>query len=267
MTHLLRSWKESLSLFIPKNAQLFALVTLKNILQSYTIILRDGWWLFGLSMIAEYIYTRYFGPQSFFGFIPLILWFITIFLMYLIIRPSLKRKGYSYYKDYIGAFFYFALFSILGYLFFLTLLRFALLFSVTIANPFYFVSNVFMILTALLAPGPQLMPLYVSPLLTFLILFILDSDRSIASIFKSIIRAFKMVIYNYPFCLIIFSIWALLSVCSQLLIFKIFGPHSFLLSSAVSYLLLPIPICIFTLFYTKRLHEQFGLYYPQTIKE
>jgi hypothetical protein len=95
----------------------------------------------------------------------------------------------------------------------------------------------------------------------------LDSTGSISDVWHSVVRAFKMMIYNYPFCIIMFIIFILCSVLGQMTVAYYFGVSSFLLSSLVANLILPIPLCILTNFYIKRLHDQFGLYYPETVKE
>jgi hypothetical protein len=270
--YFFRSWKESVSLFIPKQARLFFLITLKSIIESYKLIALHLWWLFGLSYLTDILYSRYFGIKSYFCIVPLLSWFLTIFFIYLIIRPSIKRKGWSYYKDYLGRFAYFVLFSIIAFLIPILLLLIGnkiAFWTFSISWIFYMLFLPFLIVPLLISflVAPQVVALYTSPLLTFLLLFMLDSNGSISDVFQSIIRAFKMVIYNYPFCIIMFIVFIVCSTIGQMLIVQFFGINSFLLSSLVTNLILPIPLCILTNFYIKRLHDQFGLYYPETVKE
>lgn len=270
MAYLLSSWKESLSLFSPKNAKLFILVTIKTILQSYKLILKHLWWLLLLSTALDIVYARYFDIQSYFVLLPLFSWFLTIFFMYLIIRPSMKQKGFGYYKDYIKYFIYFILLTIITSLLFY-LLPLPIRFLITQffwPHQFIFAYIYGLLITSILLLLPHnLVPLYVSPLLTFMILFMLDSDGKIMSFLRSIIRGIKMAFYNYPFCLILFALFTLVSFLVQLSIYWLFGPESMFHSPLFSTLILPIPLSIWTNFYTKRLHDQFGLYYPETIKD
>ena len=260
MTHLLRSWKESLSLFIPKNAKLFILVTLKTIIQSYKLIFAHLWWLFLVSWALDVINARYFY-NIFFALLPLFAWLITIFCVYLVIRPSLQRKKFSYYWEKAYYFIHFFIITIFVFFVFFSIVK--LLSMLAPLNEFQYLS----IITLSLMPSP-LMPLFISPPLTFMIFFALDSDGSLKSIFSSIIRGFKMALYNYPFCLIFYLICIAIALIGYvaILTFTFFG-SSILLSSLVSHLLIPIPLSVLSNFYTKRLHDQFGLYYPDTVKE
>jgi hypothetical protein len=270
--YFFRSWKESISLFIPKNAKLFFLVTLKSIIESYKLIALHIWWLFGISYLTDVLYSRYCDIKSYFCIVPLLSWFFTIFFIYLIIRPSIKRKGWNYYKDYLVRFPYFVLFSVIAFLIPILLFlisKTVVFWTASINWVFYMLFLPFLILSLLISflIAPDVVTLYTSPLLTFLILFMLDGNGSISDILRSIIRACKMIIYNYPFCIIMFIIFIVCSVLGRMTVAYFFGINSFLLSSLVANLILPIPLCILTNFYIKRVHDQFGLYYPETVKE
>ncbi len=272
MYYFFRSWRESVSVFIPKHAKLFFLVTAKSIMASYKLIAVHLWWLFGLSYLTDLLYSRYFGINSYFCIVPLLSWFLTIFFIYLIVRPSIKRKKWDYYKGYLLRFGYFVLFSIIAFMIPVLLLlignKIAFL-TFSISWVFYVLFLPLLIIPILISflIAPNVVTLYTSPLLTFLILFMLDSTGSISDVFQSIVRAFKMMIYNYPFCIITFIIFILCSVIGQLAIIHFFGRDSILLSSLAANLILPIPLCILSNFYIKRLHDQFALYYPETVKE
>ncbi len=270
--YFLRSWKESISLFAPKQFKLFSLVTIKSIFESYKYIILHFGWLFAITALLDLSYSQFCLYLNYLCLLPLIGWFVTIFGMYLIIRPSIKRKGWSYYKDNWLKFIYFMFFSIIAYSIPLAMLSAAnkiVYLTQNIHTLFYF-----LLLPVLLIPilvtflmPPNLIVLYVSPLLTFLILFILDGDGSIKNVLQSVVRALKMMIYNYPFCILIFILFVICSVSYTVFIARWFGVDSFLLSPIVSNAFLPIPLCILTNFYIKRVHDQFGLYYPETVKE
>ncbi len=282
MPALFQSWKESLSVFAPKNAKLFFLVTIKRILESYKFILLHVGWLILLTIAAELWYNRYsmVHGHSYFLLIPLLGWFFVFFLMYLIIRPSIKRKSFHYYKDYKK---HFLSFIVLSLLFFI----FAVIFGYSIVTASKWlvlhlfkdqalpqaiiVAYLILMRTAtaifLFSLPFANIPLYVAPLLTFWILFMLDNNGGIKALWQSIVRGCKMVWYNYPFCFIMFGLFCIFWYGIDMIIIWLFGAPCFFYLPFIYNLLLPIPISIFTNFYTKRIHEQFGLYYPETIKE
>ena len=241
-------------------------------MQSYKLIVLHLGWLFLATALLDLSYSRFCPNLHYLCILPLIGWFATIFGMYLIIRPSIKRKGWDYYKDNWLKFIYFIFFSIIAYSIPIALLLIGnkiVYLTQNIHTTFYILFLPFLlipILVTFLMP-PDLIVLYVSPLLTFLILFMLDGDGSIKNIAQSIIRALKMMIYNYPFCILVFSLFVVCSVSYTVLVVNFLGRDSFLLSPIISNAFLPISLCILTNFYVKRLHEQFGLYYPETIKE
>lgn len=272
MLYFFRSWKESLSLFIPKHAKLFFLITLKSILQSYKFIILHLGWLFAGSALLDLGYSHICPNQSIICLLPLLGWFATIFGMYLIIRPSMKRKGWDYYKDNGIKFIYFILFSVIAYSVSYGMLLGAshIVYLTQHIHTYFYVLLLPLLLLPILVTflmPPDLIILYVSPLLTFFILFMLDGDNSFKNIMQSIVRAFKMIFYNYPFCILAFVFFVICSMGYTMLVVSLVSKESFLLSPILSNALLPIPLCILTNFYVKRLHDQFGLYYPETIKE
>jgi hypothetical protein len=235
-------------------------VCIKTIIESYKQIFAHLWWLFLGSWALDILNARYFYTISF-SLLPLFAWLITIFCIYLVIRPSLPRKTFSYYTQKAPYFLPFFILTIFVFSSFFGILKlFSLLPSL---SEFQYMS----IITMALLPSP-LMPLFISPLLTFMIFFALDSNGSLNSIFASIIRGFKMGLYNYPFCLIFYLICIAITLIGYIAILTfIFFGSGILLSSLVSHLLIPIPLAVLSNFYTKRLHDQFGLYYPTTVQE
>lgn len=261
MMYLLRSWKDSLSLFLPSNFKLFFLVTVKCIVQVYKDLFKyfwwlilavgiiDFWWLSFAIRTADYfiihygMYTLSIVIANSISTILLGIWLLYYFVIYLTARPSLKPKGYEYYREYGIYFIYFILLSV-------------------IAGAMRHMSKVF-------SSGFHTFDLviYLSPFLTFTILFLLDSDGRFSSACKSIWRGFKMWWYNLPFCITAYTIFWLISYLLFWLVLQIFGPKSILLSPIVSALLVPIPLTFLNNFYIKRLHDQFTLYFPESIKE
>lgn len=272
MIYLLQSWKDSLRIFLPVNFKLFFLVTLKTIIQVYKKLFTHFWWLLVVTAISDYAYARY-APQAFwYGLGLLFLWLMLLFCMYLVIRPSIKKKGFEYYIQYGKHFIYFLFFS----LFIFIIPNIYIAFANRIA---FLVAHLSRALYILMLPF-LLFPIfitffitldflftYVSPLLTFTILFLLDSDGSFKNAFRSLKRACKMVCYNYPFCFIFFAFFFLITLGLYKVSAVLFGTQMYALSPVLAMLLLPIPLCILNNFYVKRLHDQFTLYFPETVKE
>lgn len=272
MYYFFRSWRDSLSLFIPQNAKLFSLVTLKTIINSYKKILKNLWWLFVLSATVEYTFSKLSIIGNIWCIIPLLLWIITIFCIYLIIRPSILHKNWRYYLSHWYYFLFFFCYSLLAISLPYIFLRVSreigawALYNHPIFFYLYFPFLFFPVLVAFII-APEILPIYTSPLLSFMIFFYLDSRGGILDGFKSIWRALKMVIYNYPFCLLIYSALLFGTYYLQQLIRYLFGPTNFLFSTLVGILTLVVPVCVWSVFYIKRLHDQFNLYYPESVKE
>jgi hypothetical protein len=117
----------------------------------------------------------------------------------------------------------------------------------------------------------------VSPFFAFSVYFMLDSDGKFKSIAASLYKAFKMCLFNYPFCLImlvalnylymgldyiLFSLLIALNI--KLVTFIDTSIHMLPSFSIIKYwamLFWPIPLCFLNNFYIKRLHEQFDVYF------
>lgn len=259
MSYLFRSWKESLYLLKPQNLVLFCLVFLKRIVHSYKTIIRDFWWLFFVSIFLECIYDKYFGKTSYFVLIPLFSWIIFIFCIYLVLRSSVQKKSYAYYANYYRHFILFVLLGIpIFVLTYFATMGSMMLFCLLPENIFFF----------LIAKSMFLLPLgqlFIVPITTFTILFFLDSSGTFMDCIYALWAGFKMVVYNYPFC---FIFLLLLNTLIFLLSFSLlYLPHACFFTSFLSQATLPIPLALLTLFYTKRTHEQFLLYYREHNKE
>ena len=259
MTYLFGSWKESLSLFRPNNAKLFFLVTLKSIFTAYkTIILHLGW-LIILSSLLQAMIAGTLGKGSPVMLIPTLGWSIIIFCMYLIVRPSIQRKNYAYYGRFWHHFIYFILTSIAAVLID-DAIRW-LFISICNCIPSLAVFNI-PVFTILLLPAMGV-DSYISPVVSFILFFMLDQKASFINTLRAVARGFKMGFYNYPFCLIMLIIFVgfFISINVGLMILLKSRYTSFIIL-----MLLPIPLCVWSNFYTKRLHDQFGLYYPDTMR-
>lgn len=269
MHYFFRSWRDSLSLFMPQNAKLFSLITFKAIINTYKTVFKNLWWLLAAALISEIVYYRYF-LKTLFTLIPLLLWFLFAYMVYVSVRPSLSKKDLTYYKGYLPYFIYFVVLCILAGLipFYFTYISNIIADLALNIHPFFF----FLYFPLMYFPlpftfvMPEILPMYLLPLCSFWIFFLLDSRGCLPDLFKSFWRALKLVAYNYPFCIIAYALILGLGYILKLAISAFLGSTSIFLTVGES-LFAVIPLCVYGMFYTKRLHEQFTLYYPESIKE
>jgi len=267
--YLLKSWVESLKFFIPRNFKLFFLVTLKRTYEAYRVWIKYFLVFFVISAAIGYFVPVYYPfpywqfKAIFRGFVFRLTLLITTFVLFLAIRPSTKRKNLGYFWSYRLHFL----------LWFLLLVVWALLstFFIVFIEPLRLGSNVFImkllwpfekIIRAVCYPFLILKPL--KPFLYFFAFFFLDAKGKIKSLFLSLGRAGMMFFYNAPFCLIIAGLFGLLNYGSLFVEFKLQAIIPFHISMWVRFFLFaPIAIALFSNFYTKRLHDQFALYFKK----
>ena len=269
------AWHESLAIFFPSNLKIFLLLTFKATYEAYKIFFTHFWWLIGATTITHIGYaTQTFEVPGYFV-ITLFLWILHLFLIYLSLRPSIERKGYEYFFGYSG---YFICFFIIvcG----LIIMKAEIVFP-RIDYMSYIVNMMLMTITSwgiLLDHTSPLFPLYLSPFFSFWAFFFLDSRLTLGNMVRSITKAGKMVIYNYPFCILICSLSVLLHVGIGTVLWLVIKNIINIVNSEkallyrdsvwplflyVMLLLAPFFISLLSNFYIKRLHEQFLLYYPQ----
>jgi len=224
--YLLQSWRESLLFLKPENIKLLFLVTLRTIYKSYKFFML----IFMLFVLFEPSLWQFLLGVNvpLFQAIQRILLVDLFFVFVLVARPSIKRKTHQYFLDYNWHFTVWFLIPLLIIPFFEFVLKVSYL--------------------------PTRLVVLIFPIEVFLILFWLDSRCSIKNLFLSLLRAIKMFVFNFPFCLLFF-----------IFPFFIFSLSKFVIPVAIfKYLeaiVFVIYICFFTNFYIKRLHDQFNLYF------
>jgi hypothetical protein len=257
MLHLIRSWKESLSIFLPKNFKLFLLVTLKSSAELCGNLFYFFWWL----LLATFVFLigGYYPAWILTGVIWLIagnlLIAALVFVLGMLARPSVLPKDYPYFKQHIKK-------TAVGFL------GIYILFD--IVRAFLLNVSVYMILQSLLtgATGLFLKPLYiyvnfrlsfvpfmVFPPFLFVALFYADSDGSVKSWLMSFLRGLAMYIYNLPFCFVSNILFFIVWFC--------FAQLSFEFSLYLLWLFVPVMLCYFKNMYVKRLYDQFNLYFAK----
>ncbi len=268
--NILRAWKDSLSLFAPKNFKLFALVTFKTIWDGYKVMLRYWWWLYGL-LIGIWIYDEHFLHESiarfsngfeFFtrgiylygnaleaiaGILTGIIYFMMPFLIILSIRPSVKPKNYAYFLRYL---------PLLGYIYILNALFIMILKQAEVL----IIGDVSVGLLACILLFIGRFPL---PLITFFSFFLADSDKKILSSLKSLYRAFIMILYNYPLCWLVILLGAPVAYVINMMLDIPYLNTTIILLNEVLLVGTSIYLCIWSNIYIKKLHEQSKLYFKE----
>lgn len=275
---LLQSWKESLAIFSPKNFKVFFLVTLKAVIETLNALVRYCWaplilFFLGTMFDGAHFFTWigvWVGPQG----MTLLGYSFLIFLVFLAARPSVLRKGYWYFASYWYYWVYVILFRLLQ-------LLIALIFAYFLGGSFVF-AHLFVIWLIVFLYVPDLF-------VAFFLLFLLDSDGSPREAFYSVWRALKMFVYNVPTALLIWffglsvgfviawiPIALVQAIVSLIATFVRFSSAAFVSNvnnimagvQAIGLLLSMVVVAAFmTNLYTKRLHDQCGLYFETKEKE
>jgi len=284
--NLMVAWRDSLTLFQPKNLKLFLLVTLKAMGDAGKVWLKYFWWVpvivaisIGIMLYLMNIpnaaretssaFTVWMELLALKSKIPKeVLWFIPslqqviILTMVLSTRPSTAIKNCAYFR------FYFWRLWLMGLCFEWS---YFLLAKLNIAFQGQIISWGFLIIGITLVAIGFLSTIY---LLNYA-LFVFDGDGSVANFFRSLLYAAKMTLFNLPFY----------STCIAFVVAMYVGMMQLLLYLAQHYpemqgfytvgwlqVLLPalmllqlvmqlFAICFITNFYVKKLHDQFTLYY------
>lgn len=256
ITNLLTSWKDSLSLLIPKNLKLFMLVSFNSFIKGCEIFVRYPLLILAIAIPLRYITVTYMThgiadttvstskDHIILAYAALLLWCVSI-------HPSVTRKDAHYFsvKGVLAP-------SIIFPAPLLSALLFALVHA-TITHP------------CLLAIGYSISMLW--PLL--MLFFSLDSDRTLKSALQAIIHSATMLIYNLPLFSIACFAYASIVLGWYKLIHTLlpnntlftFFSHPITLPVLIIYpvilgLLTPFAICVINNIYIKKLYENKNLY-------
>lgn len=244
MTGLIRSWKESCAVFVPKNFKLFFLAVLNTFVQSLVpFLLYVGFFLVILTIIGAFLSLIFMRPlmlQGSFGLLIIgVLIPLSKFGMYLSVRPSVSSKNVKYFFGFGFHFIWFVLFNAL--------------FSVIDYGLIMFIGKKGQV---------WIDGLLITPLMIFLLFFLFDSRPSIMQQFRNLKSAVMFVIYNLPFCLIsgaiLFVLLHYITVAAVT-----FVPYSILIPASLFFItgiVSLFTISWFCVMYTKRVYEQYELY-------
>lgn len=222
-----KMWKKSLEFFKPESLKLFFLVSLNNTKRSIVILLKNFWWIIVLAFVPPVVIIPLFSKKivivssgeivglsfidsliiSFSVLVGIIFSALTIYLFYLIVRPSIEPKNFRYLKKHLSRIFGFLFIMIVAFLCF----SFLVYSSIRLVN--YFELSFFVKIFYLL---------FISTF-SFAAFFFIDSKKSLKASFISIFRAFKLVIHFFPVFLFLNLISFLLMIFPYLLFLPIYG--------------------------------------------
>jgi hypothetical protein len=250
-----QQWQHSLEVFIPENLKPFFLVSINAFLKASTSFFLYFWWLLLLPCFLSLNPILVFG----FNFNWLLIWrAILWFLIFLSVRPSIDLKTPHYYVSYAPRLFGFGILILLVGIIQGVIFRLDAWLPIPILA--WLVERVLFIFHNLVA-----FILIPSPWLLFGGYFFLDRYASVRTLVDTPLRAFKMLSYTYPFCLI-----------SVLVLIPLFFVGDFTIALVTQFLPTTIRCIINNLFitlyhifiaswfstiYIKRAHEDFALYF------
>ena len=272
--NLFPAWRDSLTILQPKSFKLFFLVTLKTVVDTFKVWIKYFWWLLIIQATKPWWWSALWNNYDLFNNPYLRLTAIAcvtcinillIVSILLAARPSVALKNCAYFRSYIWRIIYILPISFLmdkgaGFL------------INTVFYPYIGVPSALTpsVLLAIIMAG--IVSWSVKIYVINYALFVLDTDGSIKQALKSLLYAFKIVAYNYPFYIIIYIVHGLIQVANHLFFLQIIKwlspePGSVGLQ-IISYgnmlvfaLLTFFLYCFLTNFYIKKLHDQFTLYF------
>ncbi|MFZ5953556.1 MAG: hypothetical protein ACOYT8_00485 [Candidatus Dependentiae bacterium] len=265
---VLRAWKDSwreVVALTSKNGRVLGSAIYKKIKNSYATLFSQWWFLLGI--VGALIVLMGNNSIESFAFeiykvTALLGSFLYIFILFLLIRPSVLRKTYSYYGRYI-------LYAI-GFLCATIIIAMGINFlyaHVFKTNNWFLTKTVlvlfpfnFHVLSITKIPSlVWFVGFSYAAFISFFTLFWLDASITITSFLTAFKNAFLMIFYNLPFVFLL-SLFA--AVGAQILLFLCYIIPCKLVSIFIIIGFAPIVLSVFSIFYSKKVHEQFDLYFP-----
>lgn len=234
---LVHSWKACLAPLKQANIRNFFLEVLRTTQEIYRILLRYAWWVVGLLILSFVV-----SPAAV-TVLQMLLFFVTLCAA----RSSVGTKNAAYFAEK-------AIYFFIAYWF----LNFLVMRAFDTVNPVLLKTGGVVLIQAVL--------LHCSAFLTLSGLFLIDSGLWLYSIIESPIRAFRMLIYNYP----VFLGVEICRMCISILLTQVistlfdFNDFSFFVGEMVNlgmwFIYVPFYVALVSTLYIRRVYEQ-GKYY------
>ncbi|KKP35679.1 MAG: hypothetical protein UR26_C0003G0152 [candidate division TM6 bacterium GW2011_GWF2_32_72] len=244
--NILQAWGDSLRIFQSTAFKIYFFSSLKTAWSTMLFWLKYFGWILVAGILLQYAsYTTSFSELSliysiiylFIVFAALFFLNLAMFGIFLVARPSVKKKDTVYLRLYWRQFFIFlvVIFGVLG-----------------LAN-------------LLEAYGMGVVPQWVSFFIVFwflVIFFFLDSAGALKDFFICLYRGLKMFLYNLPIIMIMTSLWFFIKYILDLIAayFRLDGIFWEVFYQLIEIFILLVFISFAVTFYTKRVYEQQKLY-------
>ena len=225
---LLQSWKESLSIFLPKNLTYYAKASWTLFSRSFLIWLGNFWWLLLVAIILKsipflisalgglrYLYLSLpFSPNEltlYFVFTPIfinnIMAFLLLFSWLLTIRESHNMKTFSYYKRF-GKHLLYAFLVIIGISILINQLGHFKIWTIQVVNAIILWPLVqgyqsgsfhvgFLKFFYLTAFDPEII-VFPPVLIVLFLLFLCDTTATVKGFIRAVWHSVLLFFYNYP---------------------------------------------------------------------
>ena len=239
------SWKESLEVLKPQSLGKLALLSLRTLVQIYTAI--PFAWFFPTALCAGLLFSNLSLLYAFY-----------VVLIARAARPSVEYKRTQYWGHFMPT----------DWVLFAFVYAYQAIPTFAVVSDNWYAKGLYHLLAKIfllegnswLAGTPRFESIapFLSPFIIVWVLFMLDAQKTVMQYIKSFFRALTMMIYNYPFFLITYTIIRLMLAGGFFLARYMQAPLGWVLLLAVFF---PLYIAFITVFYVKRLHEQFSLYY------
>ncbi len=253
---IMMTWKDSIKHLAWSELKNLLLVSLKSFISGGKLLLKYFWWFIILDLgliypIKNSLFVKPFllTPYIIFIFLAYFMFsYVLFFLTYAVLRPSLERKDLLYFKTYLK--------KIVSYAFLLFMLFIAvmILLSIIIILLQFFGGSTLIIVFQ------EFFKLLVFWLMGLILLFYLDSKAGISNFCLSVLRTIKVIIYFFPFFLILSLFIAPVELFSQSLLL------SFNLLTLILFEIIILPIRFFfssvlVNYYVKIKHTQHKLFF------
>lgn len=278
---LFYSWKDSLSLLLPRNLTVLSLVTLKLCQTTVALFAYYFWWLIVVQLVCYGMVSVSDIDKTYPIFSPILITqffqYIYIAIFFILARPCVERKDRAYILKYSKK-----LPLIMGLLWGSFLLIYIIRgWFLGVMARLWFAGLPYGSYQCVAISVLILLRIFFNMWTYASILFFLDSKSSLKKCIESIANGFKMLWYNFPLFILIglidvaflllpltldhynggFNALRLLMIKNNYLGFGLLG---FALIKLFFFLIkMMIIVCTLTTLYVKRLYEQYELYIPK----
>lgn len=247
-----QQWLNALKVFFPPEIKFFTLLTINAFIKSWKLVISYFWWL--LLMIPVLICLQSWINYSFYINPALIcVQSLTIFVLFLAVRPSVGPKNYHYFFSFFKHGLYFAFYFLSLLLLGAVIFALGIIFAVTVKYGDFFISLI------------HFFSMLTTSVFLFSFFFFLDAPLAMKNMYKSFLSGIKITWYGFPFVFICLFIFNLLEKTTKSLIYGalyLASPVSaMILVYVIYFIFFSLLLCAFNVFYNKRVSEGFAYYF------